>query len=188
MIYGKFAPIQTSRLLLRELRAADADWYYKRLGSSEDVTRYMLWQPHQSQQESCKSIEKVLKQYQEKSGYCWGIALQEDDSLIGRIDLLRFNEEDCSCSFAYMLGKEFWNCGYGTEALRAVFSFAFENLGIRRIAADHMSKNVASGRVMQKAGMQYERTVKSKYEKCGTCYDADAYVITYDQWNRMKMK
>jgi RimJ/RimL family protein N-acetyltransferase len=61
-----------------------------------------------------------------------------------------------------MLGKEFWNCGYGTEVLRSVFSFAFENLGIRCVAADHMSKNVASGRVMQKAGMRLDAVLPDR--------------------------
>ena len=185
MKYGEFEQIKTSRLLLRELRPTDVDYYYKRLGGSEEVTRYMLWQPHKSKHESQESIDKVLSKYNEHTFYCWGIALLEDDSIIGRIDLLRFDKQTNSCSFAYMLGKEFWNCGFGTEALKAVFSFAFEKLQLTYIVADHMSENVASGKVMQKAGMHYVRKHASKYEKCGKYYDADEYIITYNDWKQI---
>ena len=186
MNYTEFEQIKTSRLILRKLRSTDVACYYKRLGSSEDVTKYMLWEPHKSLQESQKSVEKVLEKYREDVCYCWGIALLEDDSIIGRIDLLRFDEQNNSCSFAYMLGKEFWNHGFGTEALKAVFSFAFEKLQIRFIVADHMRANVASGRVMQKAGMHYIGTHTSKYKKCMEYYDADEYMITCDEWKQTK--
>ena len=183
-MHGAFAQLETSRLLLRKLRRTDAQYYYERLGSSEEVTRYMLWQPHKSPEESRKSIERILTKYQEQTCYCWAIALKEDDSMIGRIDLLRFDEQDNSCSFAYMLGKDFWNQGFGTEALQAVFAFAFEKLQVQRITADHMCENAASGKVMQKAGMQYVGTHPAKYEKCGKTYDADEYAITLDRWKQ----
>ena len=105
--------------------------------------------------------------------------------MIGRIDLLRFDEENDCCSFVYMLGKDFWGRGYGTEALSAVFAFAFGKMGIRSIVADHMSENTASGRVMQKTGMYHTGRELSKYEKCGKLYDADGYKITREDWKRI---
>lgn len=182
MKYVEIEEINTEHLRLRKLRASDVDCYYNRIGSSEAVTKYMLWQPHKSQQESCASIEKILKRYAEGKIYTWAIALAEDDTIIGRIDLLRFDEEQSSCSFAYMLGKEFWGRGFGTESLKAVFEFAFEKMQIQSIVADHMTENVASGKVMQKAGMHYVTKHVSKYEKCGVHHDADEYMITIDEW------
>ena len=182
MKYAKFEQIETNRLRLRQLSKEDVECYYKHLGSSEDVTRYMLWQPHQSQKETCESIENVMARYQNGNCYTWGIALAEDNTLIGRIDLLRFDEENNSCSFAYMLGKDFWGQGFGTEALKTVFDFAFEKMEMKSIMADHMSENIASGKVMQKAGMHHVKKHVSKYEKCGRDYDADEYLITYEDW------
>ena len=182
MKYAPFEPIKTEHLVLRKLRPEDAECYYHRIGGNEEVTRYMLWQPHQSLQESRESIKKVLTKYAAGNCYCWAIALAEDDSVIGRIDLLRFDEENDSCSFAYMLGKEFWGRGFGTEALKAVFSFAFERMGIQQITADHMRENPASGRVMQKSGMHHVQTLPAKYEKNGKQYDAEEYTITHEEW------
>ncbi len=178
--------IRTERLLLRQMRLSDLDCYYQRIGSSEDVTRYMLWQAHKTVEESRLSLEKVIARYRDLRCYTWGIALTREDCLIGRIDLLRFDEATDSCSFAYMLGRDFWNQGYATEALRAVFSFAFDTLGVRQITADHMSENPASGRVMQKVGMHYVTSHPAKYEKCGIRYDADEYTVTSEDWYRLQ--
>ena len=109
--------------------------------------------------------------------YRWGIALKEDDTLIGVIELLRFDEDTNTCSFAYMLGCDYWNQGYATEALGAVIRFAFEKLEIDRIMVDHMTPNAASGAVMRKVGMTHTGTELGKYEKHGRVFDAELYEI-----------
>lgn len=182
MKYAEFEQLETENLILRKFQKEDAKDFFQRVGGSEQVTKYMLWQPHKSVVESQESIEKIISRYDCEKGYTWAIALREDDSVIGRIDLLRFDEENSSCSFAYMLGKDFWGQGFGTEALRAVFAFAFEKMDMQKIIADHMSENVASGKVMQKARMHYVGKQLAKYEKNGTVYDADEYEITVEDW------
>ena len=182
MKYAEFEAIKTPHLLLRQLRSEDAEHYYNHITSSEDVARYMLWQPHASQQEAYATIERIIGRYKNGNCYSWGIALSHDNSIIGRIDLLRFDEASSSCSFAYMIGKEFWGHGYGTEALNAVFAFAFDKMELQSIVADHICENTASGRVMQKAGMHYVCRHIAKYEKGGKHYDAEEYLITADEW------
>ena len=56
----------------------------------------------------------------------------------------------------YWLGKDYWNKGYATEAVKAVIGYGFEKLRLNRIYAGHFTKNPASGRVMQKTGMTHE--------------------------------
>lgn len=182
MKYTMFEQLETQNLILRRFRREDAECFFARVGGNEKVSRYMLWQPHKSLQESKESIEKILSRYEGDNAYTWGIALRSDDSIIGRIDLLRFDEKESSCSFAYMIGDEFWGQGFGTEALKAVLQFAFEKMEMQTVIADHMSENVASGIVMKKAGMHYVQNHVSKYEKDGKCYDADEYMITYKDW------
>ena len=178
--------IETPRLILRKLRREDTPRFYSRLASSAEVTKYMLWIPHRDPSESAASIEKVLKRYESGESCRWAIALKETDELIGIIDLLRFDEDAKSCSFAYMLGKAFWGKGYGTEAVKAVFAFAFDVLGMEVIAADHFTDNPASGAVMRKAGMVWQRTLPRQYEKNGRAFDAEEYRITKQQWNMQK--
>ena len=181
MRYAAFHPIETDRLYLRQLQMEDVYEYYERLFGDGDVSRYMLFDPHQDIGESLESLQRKLDKYDQGNYYCWGITQKGDDSLIGLIELLRFDERDSSCSFVYMLGCNYWNRGYGTEALKAVFRFAFEELEVERILADHMTKNPASGAVMRKAGMIHVGTEREKYEKLGMIFDAEAYEIRREE-------
>ena len=182
MVFPELRTLETERLILRKLTIEDVPAYYERLGSSEAVTRYMLFQPHQDIAESAASIQKVLLRYEAGRCYRWGIALGTDDSIIGMIELLRFDEESECCSFAYMIAERFWGQGYGTEALKAAFDFAFRQMQIRSIVADHMSENPASGAVMRKAGMSFVQTIPHAYEKNGRQHNAEQYRITQEEW------
>lgn len=196
MHYAKFHSIETERLVLRQLRTEDIYEYYERLFGDADVSRYMLIEPHQDISESLESLQRKLEKYDEGRFYCWGITRKEEDVLIGLVELLRFEEDTDTCSFVYMLGCNYWNQGYGTEALKAVFRFAFEELEIKRIVADHMTKNAASGAVMRKAGMTHIGTVPGKYKKLELSYDAECYEIcndstgglTANEYQRLAMK
>ena len=178
MNFVELKELETPRLKLRRVRFDDLYDYYERLGSDGDVTRYLTFDPHQDIGESLASIEKTLARYEEGRCYRWAIADKEDDGIIGIFELLRFDEADESCSFAYMLAKDRWNRGYATEAMKEVFRFATEELGVKRIAADHMAPNTASGAVMRKAGMIRVGVIPGKYEKHGQVYDAVCYELT----------
>ena len=182
MVFVPFKELETPRLILRKVRREDAADYYKHLGSSEAVTRYMLFNPHKDFSESVASVEKALQRYETGRFYRWAITRKEDDGFLGVIDLLRFDEDRNTCSFAYMIGQPFWGKGYGTESLKAVFCFAFDEMKLDAVEADHMAENIASGRVMQKAGMTHIRTEKAKYEKNGRVHDAPVYRITAEEW------
>ena len=177
MRYADFRHLETDRLILRDIRMEDVQEYYERLWGDGDVCRYLLHNPHQDIGESYEQIQDILQQYEAGKFYRWGITEKGDDSLIGIIGLVRIDEETSQCSFAYLLACDYWNRGYGTEALREVIRFAFEELELKRIVADHMAENPASGAVMRKAGMTHIGTEKGKYEKQCVLHDAEVYEI-----------
>ena len=177
MQYVAFHNLETPRLILRDIRMEDVQEYYERLWGDGDVCRYLLHNPHQDIGESYEQIQEILRQYEAGKFYRWGITEKGDDSLIGIIGLVRIDEETSQCSFAYLLACDYWNRGYGTEALREVIRFAFEELELKRIVADHMVENPASGAVMRKAGMTHIGTEKGKYEKQCVLHDAEVYEI-----------
>lgn len=169
--------LHSERLILRRVRREDAESYYRNLGSREAVTRGMLWNPHRDISESVASVEKTLRRYGEGRCYRWAVTEKGSDELIGIVELLRFDETESSCSFAYMLAERCWGRGYGSEVLRRVFRFAFEEMGVERICADHFADNPASGACMRKAGMTQTGTEKGKYVKNGISHDAVLYEI-----------
>ena len=183
MKFPEIRSMITQDLILRKIRREDAQLYFERVGSREAVTRYMLFMPHADLSESVESIEHVLRRYETGRCYRWAIARKEDDSIIGMIELLRFDEQEETCSFAYMIGNDYWGKGYGTQALQAALRFAFSEMGLFAVEADHMAANPASGAVMRKCGMVHVRTEEGKYSKNGKIYDAPVYRITRGMWD-----
>ena len=177
MNFAELRELQTERLTLRRLSFDDLYDYYERLGSDGEVSKYMLFEPHQDIGETLALLEEALVRYEEENFYRWGI--ENGDGLIGVIELLRFDEENDSCSFAYMLGKQWWGQGYATEAVKEVFRFVKEELGVKKITADHMAPNAASGAVMRKAGMVQVGILPGKYEKHGQRHDAVVYEVVF---------
>ena len=62
---------------------------------------------------------------------------------------------DGNAELGYWIGEPYWNRGYCSEAAKSLVQFAFEKLAVKNIMAEHLSSNPASGRVMQKLGMQH---------------------------------
>jgi ribosomal-protein-alanine N-acetyltransferase len=56
----------------------------------------------------------------------------------------------------FTIARAYWGQGYGTEAAEALVRFVFDQLKVVRIEALCLPENLASARVLQKIGMQYE--------------------------------
>ena len=65
-----------------------------------------------------------------------------------------------SLELGYCYGSKYWNKGYATEALQIVIKYLRETAKVEKITACHFSLNHASGKVMKKAGMIYDATLK----------------------------
>ena len=59
-------------------------------------------------------------------------------------------------SLGYWIAHQEWNRGYATEARAPLVAWAFAD-GLHRVEATHLTRNPASGRVMQKLGMRARR-------------------------------
>jgi RimJ/RimL family protein N-acetyltransferase len=60
--------------------------------------------------------------------------------------------------------------------------FAFEKLKLNRVQARHFSRNPASGRVMQKMGMQREGILRQAVKKWDRFEDLELYSILKSEW------
>ncbi len=84
----------------------------------------------------------------------------------------------------YRLRRSAWGRGLGTEGARALIDLAFTKLGARRVVAETMAVNLASRRVMERAGMSLVREFQAEWphriegEELG---DVE-YAVTRDEW------
>ena len=106
-------------------------------------------------------VSGQLKHWDEH-GYGWwavspracGDAGPVDEPLIGWAGLT-YLPETGETEVAYLLGKPFWGRGLATEAARASLRYGFEDLGIGTIVGIVHPDNLASRRVLEKAGLSY---------------------------------
>ena len=84
----------------------------------------------------------------------------------------------------YRLRRVSWGRGYATEGSRALVDWAFESLGADRVNAETMAINVASRRVMEKAGLRFVRNFRSDWPVRipGDEHGDVEYAITRAEW------
>ena len=79
-----------------------------------------------------------------------------------------------------------WGRGYATEAAAALCDYAFGALEVHRIAAQHLLRNPASGRVMQKLGMRREGVLRGAVRKWGRFEDIALYAALAPEWETVR--
>jgi RimJ/RimL family protein N-acetyltransferase len=109
----------------------------------------------------------------------WEISEKIAGVLIGKAAFFDIDEKLCSCTLGYHTEESYRNKGYMTEALFCLLRFMILDAGFNRIAGGHQADNPASGRVMAKAGMKYEGTLRQDFmNKDGTIVDSIQYSMT----------
>lgn len=173
----KTITITTNRLTLRRITLDDVPSIYSNLKSDERVTDNLA-KGHKNSEETLAMVQEIISQYENPFFYSWGIELNESKELIGLTDLYDFDPDEMKCCVGYEFGYNWWNKGYGTEVLKAVLDFAFNLVKVREISAAHNTDNPASGRVMEKAGMQKDHIEENMITNAkGQSKDCVIYII-----------
>ena len=172
-------PIQTERLVLRPFVDSDAPRIELLLNDKEIASNTRTIDYPYPKGGALEWIAKITRWRETGDGYAFAICRSQQDQghrLIGAVGL-EANKEDHAAELGYWLGREFWNQGYCTEAAKSVIEFGFEELGLRRITSQHMARNPASGRVMEKLGMTREGLRREHVRKWGVFEDVVVYGI-----------
>lgn len=146
--------IETKRLRLRPFCENDAEAIYKNWTFDERVAKYCRWYAHKNIDETKAYLEFLLNEAKSGFDYRWAITLRGDDEPVGCIDVTFIEQDGKTAHIGYVLAHKFWGNGYMTEAFSTVIEYLFNN-GFECIKAEHHVDNPASGKVMQKCGMQF---------------------------------
>lgn len=112
-----------------------------------------------------------------KPGPPMNLAIEHGGEPIGSIglhpqpDVCRFTSE-----IGYWIGETFWGRGLATEALRRFTDYAFDQFPCERLEGWIFATNPSSGRVLEKAGYEYEATLRRSAFKDGRFLDCHLYV------------
>jgi ribosomal-protein-alanine N-acetyltransferase len=150
--------LETDRLLLREYVEEDAEAFFK-LNNDPEVLRFVpdkaLLNVEQARQ---ILLDHPIADYR-KHGFGRGACiLKSTGEQIGFAGL-KYLEELDEVDVAYRLLPPHWGAGLATEAALASVRFGFADLGLKQIIGLVMPENIASVRVLEKAGLHYTENV-----------------------------
>ena len=137
----------TERLILRPFREGDAEAMNRNWTTDERVAQYCRWYPHKSLSETEEYLKLCLEMQ-----YSWAITIKGNDEPIGCIDVVGENSVGVQ-EVGYVLAYDYWGQGIMTEVLGAVLEELLR-CGFDKVGACHDVNNPASGRVMEKSGME----------------------------------
>ncbi len=103
--------------------------------------------------------------------------------LIGSIELRQFNAEARRCQVGMLIGDPAYRGrGYGTEALRLVCRFAFDEMGLERVFLDTFDFNTRAIRAYEKVGFVQEGRLRRHAYLGGVYYDVIAMGLLRDEF------
>jgi ribosomal-protein-alanine N-acetyltransferase len=155
--------LETKRLALRRLEPADLDELYA-LYRDGEIRRYFP-DGVRSYEETREELEWFLNGHPRHPELgLWATIHKADNRFIGRCGLLPWTiDGQDEVEVAYLLAKEYWGQGLGSEAALAIRDYAFDVLGLPRLICMVYPDNLASRKVATNIGMSLERETEDEF-------------------------
>jgi [ribosomal protein S5]-alanine N-acetyltransferase len=173
--------LHTARLRLRPFTGADAEALYA-LHSNAHVLRYWDSPPWTEPARAERFIAACGQMEAEGTGARVALERAGDGAFIGWCGVTRWNPVYRSASLGYVLDDAAWGRGYATEAARALLGWAFGALDLNRVQAETDTRNLASARVLEKAGFVREGTLREDCVVDGVVSDSWVFGLLRREW------
>ena len=176
--------VATERLVLRELRSADASAVAAGAGDRR-VAAFLIQVPSPYPIALARRwVAHRIEWWAEGRGVTFAVTLHEEpEMLLGTVSLRRY-ARDRRAELGYWLAQPAWGHGFATEAAQAAVDFGFRELGLARVYAQVLADNRASLRVLDKLGMVNEGVKRQHIHKGRRLHDVVLYGMLRDEWSR----
>lgn len=112
----------------------------------------------------------------------FAFAITADEKVAGSIAVFRQeNIHSRTGELGYYLAQDYWGKGLMPEAVKQICDYVFCNTDMIRIFAEPFAQNIRSCRVLEKAGFQYEGTLRCNAVKNGLVMDMKMYARLRDR-------
>ena len=163
-------------LSIREWRIGDKSALAGNLNNSKILNNLRDGLPYPYTEQDAEDFITAMLSANKDNTFAFAITL--DDEVIGSIGVFRQdNIHSRTAEMGYYIGEPYWGNGYMTSIIKQVCKYIFENTDIIRIFAEPFAHNKASCRALEKAGFQYEGTLRSNAVKCGDIVDLKMYAL-----------
>jgi RimJ/RimL family protein N-acetyltransferase len=176
-------PIRTDRLLLRGLGESDIESLYAYRSDPETCT-YLPFDPQDraTVRERVAGVMGSTSLASQHASIALGVERVDDGRLIGDLILFHYQPDHGSAEVGWVFHRDAAGQGYATEAVAALLTAAFGELGLRRATARIDELNVPSARLAERLGMRAEaRLVENEWFKDRWSTETD-YAILDREW------
>jgi len=163
--------IAAQRVSLRPLTSNDANDLFRIFGDAE-VMRFWSSPPWQDVADAHALIENVTRGAAENQFYQWGVAHNDEDTVIGTCTLFQLDRRNRRAEIGFILRRDCWGQGFMTEALGALLQFSFETMKLHRLEADVDPRNEACIRLLERVGFQREGLLRERWLVNGEVNDS----------------
>jgi ribosomal-protein-alanine N-acetyltransferase len=149
--------VETSRLVLRPFTVEDATPLHRILNTPGVLQYYPSSDPP-----DLDRVERLVQgqlDHWEQHGYGWW-AVEMENTFIGWSGLLYLPETD-EIEIGYLFSKPYWGNGLATESAKEGIDYGFNQLEIELIIGIVHPENIASQRVLEKIGLEFQE--KAEY-------------------------
>lgn len=146
--------LETDRVILKQFKLSDYVEVYNNYANNDNVTKYLTWHTHKSQEDSLNYLQTVIPNYINKNYYNWAVVLKESDQVVGSIAIVKINEEEREATLGWVLGESYWGKGLMPECAKVVIKL-LKQIGFKVLNASHHIENEKSGKAMTKIGLQF---------------------------------
>ncbi len=155
--------LETQQIILRHLVATDLDDLWA-LYSDPEITKCIPDAPR-TRQEAQAELEWHMNGHPRNPQLgLWATVHKPTGKFIGRCGLLPWTiDGQNEVEVAYTIARAYWHQGLATEAAQAILDYGFITLNLSRLICVIEAENIASQRVAEKIGMQFEKEARDEY-------------------------
>jgi [ribosomal protein S5]-alanine N-acetyltransferase len=179
--FTQFPCLTTQRQYLRPAAPTDAQALFA-IKSDAEVTGRYGQEPHRSLDDTLAWIQRLQDSYARREALFWCITLQGQETAIGGITLWNFGPGFHCAEIGYELHPAYWRQGIMSEAASAVLRFGFGELGLHRIEAVPLAKNMPSRSLLHKLGFTQEGSLRQREFFRGHFEDQLYFGLLQEEW------
>ncbi len=181
--HAAFPTLTTERLVLREITAADAEFWIRNF-SDATVVEFTAFEPPRDLEAAKEEIEAYCtRPFLEETGVRWGMVPKDGDALIGTLGYHNWEHEpDRKARMGYDLLTEYRGRGLMTEAMETVLAYGFKTMNLNRAEALVDPRNDRSIRMLERLGFHRDAYLHQSTRFRDRFYDDVVFSLLAREW------